>query len=293
MIVVSLYGGLGNQLFQYAAARSLSSKLGCELSLDLAWFNIVDSLSNTTARKYALGPFQLQAKLQYDGLGSTKFKSRILRVLFKLFQKSQKSLPVYSERGAAYQKDFAQIEWPVWLNGYWQSSRYFDGISDLIRHEIGTPRDLNEQSQRMYKQIQLSDSVCVHIRRGDYVTNKNASETHGLCSLDYYYRGINLVSTKVKNPICYVFSDDPLWVQDHFKPAIPVVLVDINGPEDAHQDLWLMSACKHFVIANSSLSWWGAWLSVNPKKIVVAPANWYADRTMDVSDLIPKDWVRI
>ena len=294
-IVVSLFGGLGNQLFQYAVGRSLAAKNNSSLVLDLAWFNIVHELKDTTIRKYALHPFQMTTTLQYDGLPFTQKKNRISRLASRfLYNFRQQAVPIFLEKqNFHFDRLLIEEKGPIWLSGYWQSYKYFDPFSDLIRADIGTVGALTDASKKIYLEIISHDAICVHIRRGDYVSNKVAFDTHGLCGADYYDKGLDIVSSKLHDPHCYVFSDDPSWVRLNFNPSFPMTVVDVNGPDEAHQDLWLMQACKCFVIANSSFSWWGAWLSNFGGKVVVAPKKWFASSEFDMPDLIPNDWIMI
>lgn len=295
-ITVNLFGGLGNQLFQYAAGRSLAERTGSKLILDLSWFEDVHGMQDTTARKYSLSPFRINAELQTPAVPSVKFQSplvnRIKRKLQRIgFLRDGKN--VFHEGSARFDPRINTIKAPVLLNGYWQSYLYFESIIQIIQEEIGSVGIISDESRELLKLIKNNDSICVHIRRGDYVTNKKASVTHGLCGLEYYKQGLAVASKNLKNPICYVFSDDPDWVKENFLVDFPTTIVDINGPDDAHQDLWLMAACKSFVIANSSLSWWGSYLSNDEQKIVVAPSKWFLMQNLDTTDLIPEDWIRL
>lgn len=295
-VVVSLYGGLGNQLFQYSAARSIALKTGASLILDLYWFDIVDGLANTTPRKFALAPFHLHTDLTSTGLPWHRKKSLVAKLKHRwpfLFQMHQEGIPIYSEKRLGFDQALLEQNCPVWINGYWQSYKYFDAISNVIKKEIGKVGNLNKDSQKIYKQIILSDSICMHVRRGDYVTNLNAKRIHGLCNIDYYSKGLQIASKGLKNPIVFIFSDDSEWVRNNLELPFESVIVDINDADNAHQDLWLMKSCQRFVIANSSFSWWAAWLSDAPKKIVVAPKNWFLSNQFDSSDLVPSDWIRL
>jgi hypothetical protein len=179
------------------------------------------------------------------------------------------------------------------LIGYWQSPHYFCDVAVQVRQEIGTYGKFTDACVEILEKIKATDAICIHVRRGDYVTNKEASSFHGLCSNEYYKNGVNRVTQGLQAPHGFVFTDDPAWVRENLSIGIEFTLVDINSVDEPHLDLWLMSACKHFVIANSSLSWWGAWLSTSPNKKVIAPVRWFADSTIDTTDLIPADWSRI
>lgn len=297
-VIISLSGGLGNQLFQYAMGRALSLRNGLPLVLDLTWFDYVKNLDSSVAtlRKYALEPFELNVITQSSGLLKPKipkFLRRIVSRLQRYIPHIQKNHKVYTERGFAFDEGAYSLQNPVRLDGYWQSPRYFEDCADLIRSELGKPRSVSVATKEMLERIRGVDAICLHIRRGDYISNKSAASMHGLCGLEYYLTGLEQVCDGLVNPHCFIFSDDPIWVKENMQLSVPMTIVDINGPDAAHEDLWLMSACKRFVIANSSLSWWGAWLSEHMDKVIVAPRQWFLTDGINTDDLIPKDWVRI
>lgn len=298
-IVVALSGGLGNQLFQYAMGRALSLRNGLPLVLDIAWFDQVRNQEDplATVRSYALTPFKLKVATQRIGLPPPQIKGDIgsvIRYFWRRIPRRHMGRKVRFERSLAFEPAALSIQGPVWLDGYWQSHRYFDDFSGVLRSELGRPQAVSNATSDMLEKISGSDSICLHVRRGDYISNRQAASTHGTCSLDYYAKGMEVVSSPLSDPHCFVFSDEPDWAKNNIRFAgIPVTFIDINGPDTPHEDLWLMSACKHFVIANSSLSWWGAWLSEHEGKVVVAPRQWFANAKRSTTDLIPSEWIRI
>lgn len=294
-ITVALCGGLGNQLFQYATARALAIRCASSLVLDISWFDEVQLIKHTSIRKYALGSLMLgehqiktcSKKKSFVNRVSQLFVSQGRRVGIKFTDSS------FSEQSFRFDERVLRLKAPVRLIGYWQSPRYFNDVETQIRKEITVNGKLNDASIEVLNQIQSTDAICIHVRRGDYVTNKEASSFHGLCSNEYYKNGVNRVAQGLRAPHGFVFTDDPAWVRENLSIGIEFTLVDINSIDEPHLDLCLMSACKHFVIANSSLSWWGAWLSTSPNKKVIAPVRWFADSSIDTTDLIPDDWSRI
>lgn len=294
VVTTSLYGGLGNQLFQYAAARALAARCGVPLVLDLSWFNNIPASDAITPRKYSLSPFALNARVQ-----STGFYTQSQHFLKKVFRRVLRQIGLASQGGVYFERSFAfdpkvlELSAPVCLHGHWQSPKYFSDAQKIIRTEIGSVGTLGEQSRALHAEISTADAICLHVRRGDYVTNKNAAQFHGLCSMDYYRQGVQIASAGLKVPHGYVFSDDPEWVRNNLDIGLDFTVVDVNGPDDAHQDLWLMAACKNFVIANSSLSWWGAWLGTHADKKVVYPSRWFLGKDADLSDLCPDNWTGI
>lgn len=297
-VVIALSGGLGNQLFQYAMGRALSLRNGLPLVLDLTWFDYVKNLNSSVAtpRKYALEPFELDVLTQSSSLLKPKMPKLLRRIISRLqryIPQPKKNQKLYTEQGFAFDEVVYSLQNPVRLDGYWQSPRYFEDCAKIIRSELGKPRSVSLGTKEMLERIRGVDAICMHIRRGDYVSNKSAASVHGLCSIEYYLLGLEKVCGDLVNPHCFIFSDDPLWVKEHLRLSVPMTIVDVNGPDNAHEDLWLMSACKRFVIANSSLSWWGAWLSEAIDKVVVAPRQWFVTDNINTDDLIPKDWLRL
>lgn len=294
-IVVALYGGLGNQLFQYATARALAAKHDAELVLDLRWFEEVKQSKEITSRNFALYPFKLNVNI-LDNTAPTdisnSFVNRIRRLVLRHRQKD-KHVSTYNERSYTFDETVLNLKSPVRLNGYWQSYKYFSAYESIIKEELNSIKALSPASQELLSQIQSSDAICLHVRRGDYVTNAKTAAFHGSCGLSYYQDGLEIVLKGLSRPKCFVFTDDPSWAKENMRLGLPTTVVDINGPDEAHQDLWLMAACKHFIIANSTLSWWGAWLADYPSKIVVSPAQWFKTFEQDMSDLIPNDWIRL
>jgi hypothetical protein len=178
----------------------------------------------------------------------------------------------------------------TYLNGYWQSHRYFDDIADVIRAETIPSHAAGPRDIAIKEAIDATEAGSVHVRRGDYVTQKAAATAHGACSLDFYRAALAKVGSVVCKPHFFIFSDDAEWARRNISPPGPSTFVDHNGPEAAFQDLRLMSLCKHHVIANSSFSWWGAWLNPRERKLVVSPRNWFAD-SRPTGTLTPSTWI--
>lgn len=286
-VVVGLSGGLGNQMFQYAAGRSLAMRLNTPLSLDLSWF------AGQKERRFALSSYGIEANLvtQYPWLGS-RLQAQVTRAS-RRFMPRLFGVPVFREPHFHYEPRFQSLDQPVFLEGYWQSNRYFQEIRQVLLEEFALKAGLPFASAKILEKITSVDSICVHVRRGDYLSNPVAARTHGVCSLDYYKSGIAELARELSAPHCFVFSDDIAWVKESLATDCPMTVVDVNASEDAHLDLTLMAACNHFLIANSSLSWWGAWLGQSNNKRVVAPARWFMKTEIDTSDLIPASWHRL
>jgi hypothetical protein len=285
-VVVGLSGGLGNQMFQYAAGRSLALRLGAPLILDISWFG------GSADRHFALSPFRVDGIQRSQWPLMPNFFSSFISRLSRRWLPHILGVPVWREPHFHYSTIFSQLTKPVFLEGYWQSEHYFQDIRHLLLQEFALRDSLPYSNAKLIKEISECDSICVHVRRGDYLTSPVAAKVHGTCGVDYYQAGVRELCRGLVNPKCFIFSDDPDWVHKSLFFDCPVTVVDLNGPREAHLDLVLMTACKHFLIANSSLSWWGAWLGQYDHKKVIAPKNWFLNSDKDTRDLLPSSWLR-
>lgn len=298
MIIVKLIGGLGNQMFQYAIGRYLSAKNQTILKLDLTELLDRRVHENFTFRNYELGEFNIQAEL------ATVEETRPFHGGKSLFDRAlsyinhKTGTPLIRENGQKFQDSVLNVGPNAYLSGYWQSENYFINSADLIRNDFTLKREILEKMERsdifkkMNESISHSNAVAIHFRRGDYIHNPVTNKFHGVCSEEYYYTAINYINSKIEEPHYFVFSDEPEWLESNFKCDRPFTILK-NNP--GYFDLYLMSLCKHNIIANSSFSWWGAWLNKHPEKIVIAPLQWFNDPILnkDTIDLIPKNWIRI
>ena len=179
-----------------------------------------------------------------------------------------------------------------YLMGNWQTESYFENFQETIRADFSfrlPPAGLNAV---LFDQISRVSAVSLHVRRGDYVTNPSSLAFHGLCSLNYYRRAINYISDRVDNPVFYIFSDDILWVRENLQLKHSCHYVESNEGMESYNDMRLMSQCQHHIIANSSFSWWGAWLNPKADKIVIAPRIWVVG-DFDTSDIVPDTWIQL
>lgn len=292
MIIVNLIGGLGNQMFQYATGRALALRTDVPLLLDTSSFR------NYDLRCYELGELSIKARLvtgaELKNFGVRNGSNGLLKRLAKAFRLDQ-TVVHYDETSFAYDRRIQQINPPVYLNGYWQSERYFSDIADILRRDFTLKRPFDAANSELAGQINNlgGRAVSLHIRRGDYVSNPNTAQYHGVCSLDYYRNAVSYIAERISDPHFFVFSDDHAWVEENFKLEFSVTQVDVNGSDRGVYDMALMKACRHHIIANSSFSWWGAWLNPHPDKIIVAPQCWFSGASHDTSDLIPRSWIRL
>lgn len=289
MIVIKLMGGLGNQMFQYAAARGLAEHHNTKVGLDLSWFKEVLADEKTTTRQYELELYKIKARLvNRDGLQLYRQGS-----LKKYLPSGKSKFLFVEEHGHAYNKFFKNLPDNSYLLGWLQSEKYFIDIADKIREELTPKQPLDKVNAGLIKQIQLKPSVSLHVRRGDYAADVKTKAFHGLLPLSYYQKAIEIIQKKVPQANLFVFSDDIAWIRQNLKSTWPATYVSHNTGRDSYKDIVLMSHCQHNIIANSSFSWWGAWLNDHPDKIVIAPKNYFKDKQEDVSDQIPESWIKL
>lgn len=276
--IVKLNGGLGNQMFQYAFGLVLAENFQSQIVFDFSWFDEVKTQTGVVQRCYELDVFDLECKR-----ASKQALEKICR------EKPSKNVITQSS-AYVFDKKFIKAD-KYYYDGYFQNENYFKHIRTRLIQDFSLKGNLDEKNVEMLNKIKESNSISVHIRRGDYVTLASANKFHGTCSLEYYAKAIEYISEKVGEPHFFLFSDDIPWVLENLKIDYPYTVVDINGCEKAYCDIELMKNCKHNIIANSSFSWWGAWLNENPKKIVIAPKHWTAQRVK--CDIVPKGWKKI
>jgi len=277
-------------MFQYATARALALKNQTTLLADSRIFQTY------RLHAYLVDRFKTVMseadKVNLGGLVLPPLKRNVLTPLWTLRNRGR--LKYFRERGLAYHPEFESLGNNTYLQGYWQSEKYFRPIASQLRDELTRPEPVDEVNQKVLDEIDSAMAVSLHIRRGDYVTNPKAFKVHGTCSLEYYHEAAQYVADRVDAPpTFFVFSDDPEWTRENLKLPFPMRFISHNSVQDPSSDLQLMSACNHHVIANSSFSWWGAWLNPSPDKLVVACRRWFADPTKNDCDLVPKEWIRL
>jgi hypothetical protein len=287
MVIVRLMGGLGNQMFQYAAGRRLAYSLDVELKLDLTWFKQPDR------RPYGLGAFNIMERMaspediRHLTLGRAAFLQMAMRKFLGF--KFQPPKSYIKEESFSFDSSILSLNDSVYLDGYWQNEKYFIDIKPTIRADFTLEAPPSERIESLTKTIASCDSVSIHIRRGDYLL-EDKIKFHGLCSLDYYQRCVDIMIQSVSNPHFFVFSDDYQWAISNLKLPYKTTYLYPSNENLAFEDLWLISKCKNHIIANSSFSWWGAWLSQNPSKIVIVPKKWFQ---IEENDWVPPDWLRV
>lgn len=282
MINIQIIGGLGNQMFQYAYARALHAK-GYDVSIDLSAFE-----TYTLHGGYGLDKYRITLKASREKKCRLDFLDRFL-IYFHLHPS------VFKEKGLKFNPNYLSLPDNKCVIGYFQNEKYFQPIRPILLNEFTLDFELSEYTKKIDQRIQNHDGVTIslHIRRGDYVTQK-ANSIYAECSIEYYLNAIQYFEKMYSNIIFLIFSDDIVWVQNNLplKEAIYIFSEEKRAP---HEDIFLMSHCDHNIVANSTFSWWGAWLNQSDDKIIIAPSKWFNDIKMEqeISDIFPPKWIRI
>lgn len=289
MIRLILTGGLGNQMFEYAASKALSERLHEELTIDLYALN---KQTKGTKRQLELDIFDIDLNI------SSSWKSKFLIKAFPLVEKNKKlfyRLFGYFRDNSAivFCPEFEQLKGNIILHGHFQNELYFKKQEQIIRREFQFPELTDKKNIAIANKIKNSESISIHIRRGDYLSNEQAKNNFAVCDKDYYTRVIDEINQQVNAPHFFVFSEDFDWIKENINFGDKLVeYIDWNKGKNSYIDMQLMSLCKHNIIANSSFSWWGAWLNTNENKLVYAPSKWFREevRNKDLVNFYPSSW---
>lgn len=295
--MISIFGGLGNQMFQYACGKSVATKLGVELKLDVS--HLIDRTlrKDFTYREYELDVFNIKEEIatpeevrQY--IPNLWNSNELIKQLFKL-KRILLGKALYRERiKFKYDKEIDSLKDNTYIYGYFQTEKYFENIKNELLQSFRLTNELNLNNSSLLAKIKSENAVSIHVRRGDY--DKSPFEL--LDIQDYYRNAIELIQKNVESPFFYIFTNDYAWAEENFEPInIKKSIVNINSESQSFLDMILMSNCKHNICANSSFSWWGAWLNVTPNKIVIVPLKWFKNLELNEStyDLIPSNWIKM
>lgn len=288
-------GGLGNQMFQYAFARHLAIKHGVALKLDVANLNNSSLKGEYSIRDLGLSNFKIISSLASTSELKKYKKSKLGKLLdltclnlpFKL-----NDLYVREPFFKFYKKALCAPK-DSYLDGYWQSESYFINIKKELLNDFTVVSELSVETKQLAEKISSENAVSIHVRRGDYISIPENQHLYSICESKYYLEAMKTISDMHKDVIFYVFSEEPEWFKTNVRSNHNVHFVTHNSGKNSYQDLYLMSLCKHNIIANSSFSWWGAWLNKNSEKIVIAPKEWFKNNIKDTRDLIPKSWIQL
>ena len=291
MIIIKIFGGLGNQMFQYAFGKYLSKRNDVDLLLDISYFR------NQSLRKFELNHLNVK-NLQFAEESQIRIVRKESNPISFLFRKLNTAVSPYYKWSVIEQMNFdfdpnyLKVEAPAYVSGYWHSENYFLGIADLIRSEFDYIKDLAPYAQSISNQIGTGTSCSIHIRRGDYVNDANTYVVHGVCSMDYYLRAIAAINAQFKDVTFFVFTDDIPWVKTSslFNNTNFTI---VENTDNHFEDFKLMSKCSHHIIANSSFSWWAAYLGDFPSKVVISPSKWFKNKLADRISITPKTWIQL
>ena len=290
MIITRIRGGLGNQLFQYAAGHAASLRYGQPHYLDLRFYD------NDKHRDYGLGRFNISAKVaSSDMLPPAKETDLLKYAAWKYFGMDPRYVKDMDfVRGKRITPKFAESKFTgrAYMAGLWCSEYFFCDFVSEVRDELTLNHDLSCRGNEFLNQINNRVSVSLHVRRGDFVQNRSVYSRFGVCSVDYYKKAIDYVVSQLNKDFCiFIFSDDLKWAKDNLKFSREMVFVEAASNRVPHEDLVLMAACDHHITSNSTFSWWGAWLDTNSKKLVVCPEKWYVARRKGMHGMAPDSWV--
>ena len=273
MIVSKLIGGLGNQMFQYSIGRYLSLKYNTSLKLDIKELLYRPKILRTdfVYRDYDLDIFNLNLEIGNFSNNNIIYES--------YFHFNPSVLSILDNH----------IESDIYLDGYWQSYKYFEQIFDIIKTDFIFKNKISGESEKLLYKIKESDSIMINIRRTDYLN----TNYHGVIGVDYVMKAIDIIKSQIKNPQYFIFSNDIEWCRKNIKLNNMTIVDNLhNGPKFSTY-FQLMINCKHFIIPNSTFAWWSAWLSNNTNKIIIAPIKWFTNQSINTNDLIPDNWIRI
>ncbi len=283
-------------MFQYACARALALELHLPLKVMLDMFGVYNIFHYglELERVFRLDIDMASRSELREMIGALHAKPLVRKLLVV------KALAIFRGRNFVLEPHYrywdglaARVRNGGYLQGYWQSERYFVNHAATLRKDFTFRHAPSGRNAELQNEILGCNSVSIHVRRGDYVSDAKTHVMHGTCLPDYYFNAVDLLQQRLSELRLFAFSDEPEWVAAVLKPRYPeIVVVDHNQGDDSYNDMRLMSLCRHHVIANSSFSWWGAWLNPDPGKIVIAPRTWFATGT-DTTDLIPHTWIRI
>jgi hypothetical protein len=294
-IITQLKGGLGNQMFRYAAGKALAAEKGFELQIDIS-FLIANSTDHGDfiARPYELGIFPAITEKVIDI--DKQHQPLLWRKVKRKLGIGSLSVPVYKETSFAFNNSFVEVEAPTVLDGDLQSEKYFKRHKELIRKSFRFQNlPSNDPNNALIDFAKKETVISVHVRRGDYLNAYN-SAINGICSKDYYETTIKMMRDRFPDATFFFFSNDMEWVKQELTHLTDRCrFIEGNTSRNSWKDMYLMSVCKHNIIANSSFSWWGAWLNVNVNKTVIAPSRWFnsCNPFYNTSDLLPENWIKI
>ncbi len=292
MIIIRLKGGMGNQMFQYAFARGMAKRLNTSFKTDCSLLLDRSRGKDHIYRNYDLSLFKVQESFTL----SLSILRQIYRLKSSAIRKFTTKLVAKGkevEKEKHFHTDLDLLNEPkdnTLYDGWWQSARYFDNVKTELKQDFSFRTPSIKKSLPTYQKIKQSNSICLNVRRTDFLTNPTLNATN----LDYFLKAAKKMAEMVEKPHFFIFSDDMKWCEEHLIFDFPTEYVqhDLKGEKFGNY-LQLMIACKHFIIPNSSFAWWAVWLNENDSKKVIAPQKWFNEGEYDTSGLVPKEWIRL
>ena len=293
MIVVKLQGGLGNQLFQYAFAKSLSYSTGIPFSIDIT--ELEAGKDFIKERRYALSVFNVNPRI----INKSDYRHYTLDRKYPRLSAFRRRLGIFTPKIAKQASDlslFDPLPWvkeDVYFDGFFQSEKYFLNCSQSIKDELKLKIPLGQEAAKVVDQITKTQSVILQIRRGDYATNPKTQVHFGLTNKEYFDSSLKyLESNNIKNIELFIISDDIEWCKQNLNFTYPTHFVSKPEIKD-YEEIIIMNNAKHLIISNSTFGWWGAWLNNNKDKTVIAPKEWFKNKNLKQDDIVPPSWIRI
>jgi hypothetical protein len=285
MLIIKIIGGLGNQMFQYAYAKALQER-GYIVKIDISSFDTYKLHGGLQLDKYNIN-LEIATIEEINNFFKNTTYSKILTKI--------NINRIIKEKKLNFNKILLNPVDDNYIDGYFQCEKYFNDIYEILIQSFCIKKTISEYTKEIKKQILNQDNSCsLHVRRGDYISDTRSNNIHGTCSLDYYRNAINILNNKQSNIAYFIFSDDIDWVEKNLQIE-NAIFINSKEKRIPHEDIYLMSLCNHNIIANSSFSWWGAWLNNKDNKIVIAPKRWFSDKKMfnQSNDIIPTSWIKL
>jgi len=290
MLIVKLFQGFGNQMFQYAYGRSIASRYNKTVKFDLGWFK-----ENSAHRAFMLNSLNVTYECAtveeiYDtktcnGRNIIEYKWNLLRnAIAPYYRKSV----IIENSNTCFDTHLLKTNSNSYIEGYFASENYFIPIADLLKKEFKFKTQPSELNKCKMQEMQQRNAVCISLRRGDFLQHS----IHNVCGLDYFDRSIEYLNQRITDSYFYIFSDDNAWATENFKTDFPHEFVTHNYPNFI-EDFRLMQVCKHHIIPNSTFSWWAAWLAEQDGSIIIAPNKWLNSETIDYSKVVPLRWIKM
>jgi len=304
VIVAKVQGGMGNQMFQYALGRRLANEQGTEVGLDLTLLLDRRPHKDFVFRNYDLDLFNVRARIlaneevwDHIRVPQSRLLNRKTVIPYLNRWRRLRNRDAYllvKERAFTFDPSILALRGNIYLDGYWQSPKYFAPIADELKADFALKEPLPVRVRELADRISAVNALCINARRGDFVSLKGTAELHGACGMDYFQRALETIVPIIGPPEIFVTSDDIAWCRENMRFGYPTTVLDHDwaGPRFSHY-LELMARCRHFIIPNSTFAWWAAWLATYPDKVVVAPFAWFRDQSLDTSDLFPATWIRV